>query len=908
VSPPPEPLRVRLLVAAFRLLVLPLYPRGLRRDFAPEIVDELRCSLRESADAGSGILRIWYRAVADLRSARRLARQPSPVPGPLPGDHRGPGGRLPRGEGIVAVFVQDLGYALRSFRRQPAFIVAVLAILAVSIGAGAAVFSIANGYLLAGLPYPEPERIGRVATFPVGGDYRAHLPVVSQLGDVDWPQQDEVFEHVAAWDLDGFTILNGDRPEAVLGSWVAPGYFGILGVEPALGRSFNSAEAGRGRESVAVISHRLWQGAFGGDPDILGRTFTAYSTDRPEDAETFTIIGVLGEDFWYFGSPFTDVLLPLEARRTPSLVRLRPGVSFEQAGAHLTAVARAHVDATSAPDWRMEVVPALESHVRQVRPVLFLMMGVVGLVLLIACGNLAVLLLVRAVGREHEIDLRRSLGASPGRIFRQLLTEGLLLAAIAGGVGLLLARFAVDALGPVVQQHLGTAIPGGADALAIDGRVLLVALTVSTATGLIFGLVPALGTTRRRLGALLREGSRGGADSARRQAARNLLIVAEVALSLTLLLGAGLMARSALHLHGLDLGFEPERLLKVNVSMREASYPHAELRLQFVERLLAGARALPGVESIALVSSYPFRGGSASGVPVQADGGAPEGVEAAVHIAGEGYLEAMGIPLLQGRWLTAADRSDAEPVAVISDSLAERLWPGENAMGRQLRAPGMMEEVDEAPWRTVVGVVGRVRKSLTEEHVPDLYVSYADTTTTFFYLMARTRGEPMEALPGLHRVVWGIDPEQPLGEPQPMSEVVTAAGARPRFLASLLGGFALFAACLALFGLYAVIAYAVVQRQRDVAVRIAVGAQRADVVGLFVRQGMLVVGAGMLAGLLASRWLVAGLESQLYGVAALDPTTYVVVVAALATAALLAVFVPARRAAACDPMRLLRQE
>lgn len=639
---------------------------------------------------------------------------------------------------------------------------------------------------------------------------------------------------------------------------------------------------------------------------MIGKTLTVSSSDRPDQAEIVTIIGVLAPDFWFFHE-FTEMLLPLRGNRMPSMATLKPGVTAEQAGVHLTNLVRAQVAKADA-DWQMRLVPARDLHVREVRTTLWLLLAAVGLALLIACGNVVFLLLVRTTGREKELAIRQALGAGRWRIVRQMLTESLLLTVLAGALGVVLAQVGLRGLGQVIEMQLGRSVPGGVNALQLDFRVLLAALAVSLLIAVLFALVPVLAGARTKLTAALNEAGRGATDSIRRRRIRNALVTVEVTVSLALLIGAGLLVRSALHLNRLELGFASDNVLKANFSLPLRQYPNAQAQQEFCERLLARVQQMPGVQAASLTNMPPFR--VARGWPLEVEGRSVardrDAVRAVQQTISPEYFQTMQIPVLRGRAFTVRDRADAEPVIIISEQLAHKLWPDEDALGKRLKNSGSAS--GELDWRTVIGVVKDVRKTLTAEHFPDTYIPLAQNPRAFFYLITRTAGEARAFVPELQRVVWEMDANLPLSELSTMNEVVTRAGARSRFLAALLAGFALFAVVLAMLGVYGVVSYAVSQRGHEIAIRLALGAEAHDVIRLFLWEGASVVFAGIACGVLTAWLLSRALSEQIYGVTATDPTTFVCASLLLALVALAACYFPARRAAKVDLMQALRSE
>lgn len=782
--------------------------------------------------------------------------------------------------------VNDIRFAQRSLRRNPVFALAVMLTLGAGVGLTAATAGLVDAYLWRGLPYPTSDR----------------LVHVEGMGSPDWQDVPPVLETVVAWDLDAFSIVSDGSPERVWSSWVTPGFFSALGVQPHLGRFFTAEEAGPGGAALAVISHDLWQRRWGGDRSVLGRTFAAYSDDRPDDAEVFTVIGVLPPDFWYFNR-FTEVLAPLRTSRAVSLAVLSAGVTPAAAQSVLATRARERDPSRAA----ITVEPVHERLADRVRPMLTAVTAAVLLVLLLACGNAAVLLLVRAVGREREFALRAAIGAGRGRLVRQLLAEGLSLAAGAAMVGVMLAWLLLDASGGVIGRVTGMAVPGGTTAIRLSAPALLTALAAATLATVLFAVIPHVAASRLNLAGALTEGGRG-TDSRRRQRTRGVLVAAEIALSLALLVAAGLLVRSAVHLQRLDLGFDPAGVVALDVSLRERDYADAAARQQFWDRVLDDvSAALPGAAA-ALVSWAPFS--RFAGWPVETpERPAADSAATAVFLAAAstGYFTTLDIPRVAGITFNETHVHGGPPVAVVSASLANRLWPGGDAVGRQVRpASSHMAGEDAAPepWLTVIGVVADVRKTLTAENPPDLYVAMTQQPGLRAEIVVRDptgRGR----LRALREAVWMVNREVPLNTERWLQDDVAAASLPARFLALLLTGFAAFAVMLATIGLYGVVAYAVVQGRRDIAIRMALGASRGTVVAMFVRSGARLVAAGIAAGLLGAWALSRLMRSLLHGIQPGDAMTWLAVALLLAGAALLATLVPAYRAARTEPMQLL---
>jgi predicted permease len=779
----------------------------------------------------------------------------------------------------------DARFALRSLGRRPSFFLAVVLTLGIGVGLVTATASLLNAYLFRALPYPNSDR----------------LVFVQGFGAPDWRTKTDVLERVAAWDLDALSIVSGAQPERVWTSWVTPGFFDVLGIRPAQGRLFTEAEAAVGGARVAIISHGLWQRRWNGDRNVLGQTFSAYSDDRPEEAEVFTIVGVLPPEFWYFNR-FTEVLAPLRAERSVSLATLAPRVSVADAQRVLAAQARQR----NAQRADVRVIPVREQFTERIRPVLTAIAGAVALVLLLACGNAAALLLVRATGREREFAIRAALGAGRVRLGRQLLIEGLTLAAGAALVGVIAAWLLVSLGGGLFMRIMGTQAPGGEAALRIAGPPLLIALLASTLAALVFALIPQLVATRVRVAGSL-VGTRT-TDSLRRQRARSVLVAAQVALSLALLIGAGLLVRSARYLERLELGFAATNVGALDLSLRQSTYGDAAARAAFYTQLVARLHErVPGVR-VALARSAPFSNFGASALETPERLADSAAAQAQITVTSPEYFQTLGIRLLSGALYDRTHAHASPPVALVSETLARRLWPGLDPLGRRVRVASnpMNPSVPPGPWATVIGVVGAVRKTLTEENSPDLYLPIAQSPPIAAELVMRDpsgRGR----LEQVRRAVWSLNPEMPLNEVRWLEDDIAQASLPARFLATVLSGFAAFAVLLANLGLYGLVAYAVAQRRRDIAIRMALGATQPAVVGAFLRQGALLVAAGIAGGVAAGFSLTRLLQGILYGIAPNDGLTYAGVSLLLAFTAMTASWIPARRATRIDPMRALHE-
>lgn len=791
--------------------------------------------------------------------------------------------------------------ALRSLGRRPLFTATAVLLLAIGIGTTSAMVALLDAYLFRDLPYPHADRLVRLQRVVPEG-WRGSGPE-----PVDWSDTPAV-ELAVSWDLDAFTLVGDGPPQQVPGAWVPPDFFPAFGVALARGRGFRPDEARIGAP-VAIIGHELWQTRYGGDPDILGRTVRMYASDRPEEASELTIVGVLPADFWHFNS-YTQILAPLPGLRATYIVRLADGVGAEAAQASMLATARESWGPGFA-EWGLELADMHDAHVARVRPTLGVLAAAVGLVLLITCSNVAMLMLVQASSRTREYAVRAALGADGSRLMTQQLLEAGLLGAGGAVLGLFAAARALAAWAPAIEQQLGTRVPGGALRLDLDVRVVVVSAGVTLLVTLLFGIAPTVAGLGRDLSRTLTGSGRSSTGTRKQQRVRTGLIVVELALSLALLVGAGLALRSVLYLSSLDPGFEPRGVIQVQMGLSSFRYPSPEDWNRRIEEVLELARATGHVDAAAAALPGPFSEiGPDPIVPLDGPlADADEPALAAIRAISPDYFRTLGIPLLQGRGFAGSDRSDGEPVAIVSERLAAVLWPGERALGRSLQVPDPMGASPEGLWHRVVGVVGETLEGVhAESQAPDAYVPLAQAPRRYAYLHLRTAQPPALFVPVLEEAVWARDPEQPLTGPVLMTDLLRNAGATPRALARLLASFAGFGALLAVVGVYSVVAFAARQRRRELAVRVALGADRRAVRTLVLRHGALVVGSGLALGLLAAWGLARALASQVYGIGSFDPWTFVTVTALLGAIAFAGVLAPARRAAGADPMLLLREE
>jgi predicted permease len=806
--------------------------------------------------------------------------------------------------------MNDLRYGLRSLLKTPGFTGLAVLALALGIGANSAIFSVVNAVLLRPLPYAESERLVRVG----GMSLRKPEAVgtFSPQDFYDWRAQSTSFEAVAAFDQSSPSLTGAGEPERLNAARVTPEFFTVLRAQPALGRGFVAQEGQRGNHRVAVLTHALWQRRFAASPSVVGQQIEL-------SGEPFTVVGVLPENF---ESPqfsgfeqeqpelFT-VFAPDLSQWTrggrsvdAGVARLRPGVSVEQAQAEMDAIAarlREQYPDTNA-NAGARVVSLHEQLVGGARTSLLVFLAAVGFVLLIACANVANMMLARASSRHREVAIRTALGATRLRIVRQFLTESVMLSLAGGAVGLLLAMWANDLLLAVGAD----AIPR-ANSVALDWRVLAFTLAASALTGVAFGVVPAVHATRLDLQESLKEGGRGQTGGRARRRVRGLLVVSEVALSLVLLAGAGLLIKSFLRLQGVDPGFEPSGVLTMNVFLPGARYPEDAQHPVFFERVLEGVRALPGVEHAGATSNLPISG-NYDRMPLYVEGqpDPPSGDEPEIerYMVSDDYFGALGVPLVAGRAFDGRDQAETPRACVVGRALAERFWPAGEAVGKRIKLGDA-----ENPWVEVVGVAGDVRHyGLDAEANMQVYLPHRQSPSQVMTLVVRSKGDARSLASAVRERVWAVDAAQPVYGVKTMDELLSASVAARRFQMLLVGLFAAVALALALVGIYGVMSYTVTQRTHEIGIRMALGAQPRDVLRLIIGQGMSMTLAGVAAGLAGALLLTRAMEGLLYGVSATDPMTFAAVALLLGAVAFLSCYVPARRATKVDPMEALRYE
>ena len=803
---------------------------------------------------------------------------------------------------------QDVRYAVRTLAKSPGFTLVAVFTLALGIGANTAIFTVVNAVLLRPLAFRDPSRVVLVAE-------KSKYPTftTSYQNYKDWRDQSSSFESVQGSCPAALALTGNGEPEQLAARYTTAGFFPLLGVTPIAGRNFLPEEDRPEGAPVAIISYALWQRRFGGSAEWLGKPVELGS-------KAYTLIGVLPPGFQFLQP--ADVFVPFEpwAATLPddrnwhpgivAVARLKPGVSVTQAGAEMRGIAGRleqqypnYNTGTSA-----EVVPLQDQIVQSSRPALVVLLCAVAFILLIACANVANLLLARAGARSRELAIRTALGASRMRVVRQLLTESLVIALLGGALGLL---FAAAALGPLLRLSAG-AVPdvGG---IHMDRAVLAFTAAAALITAILFGLLPALGTARLDLRETLAEGGRSGTGGVLNRRLRSALVISEFALAMMLLVGAGLLLRSFERMQSAAAGFQPDHLLVADIPLSHIAYAKSGQRYQFFDRLLERVRALPGVRSAAAANFLPMSG-NGSLLHFNIQGRPPksphEFIASGYRTVTAGYLETLQVPLIAGRLIGPNDDEKAPFVVVVNQSFAKQYFGPEQPLGKRMQLGALPEQ--EVPWMEVVGVVGDVRRGLAVEPQAEMYLPWkqADTLLPVFTLsvVLRTAVDPGAETSALRGAVTGIDANQPLVKVRTMDDTIATSAAQPRFRTWLLGLFAALALVLSAIGIYGVMSYSVTQRVSEMGIRMALGAQPNQVFSLVTGQGLRLALAGVVLGVAASLALTRVLGSFLYEVSAFDPITFLAVAALLVGVGFLASYVPARRATSVDPLVALRHE
>jgi predicted permease len=807
---------------------------------------------------------------------------------------------------------QDLRYAVRVLFKSKALTAVALVTLALGIGVNSAIFSVVNTIVLRPLPYPESERLMVIW----GNLHKSGLEKteISALEFRDFQQQCQAFEQIAAYSSQGLNLTGVDQPERLRGAAISWNLFSTLGVQPRAGRAFTAEEDRFGNDNRVILSHSLWQRRFGGDSGVLNRTIQL-------DGRTVSIVGVMPADF-HFPDKDTEAWIPLAF--SPDLLeennrgshflnvvaRLKPGVTPVQAQADLNTVTerltREHTS-TYRIGFSTNILTLHEELVGNLRRAMLVLLGAVGLVLLIACANVAHLRLASATSRYREFAIRAALGAKRSRIVRQFLTESVLLSFVGGAAGFLLAIWVVRALVVLMPKDTPRL-----EEIKLDYRVVLFTLGTSLLTGIIFGLAPALQAAKTNLNDVLKEAGRGGSDTGKRLRLRNLLVVSEFALSLVLLISAGLMVKSLLRLQDVKPGFDSTNLLTMRLALPSTKYENFNQSRMFFEQLLDRLEARADVQSVGGINLLPFGGSGGDrsfSIEDQPTSSGQARPDEQVRFITPGYFHTMSIPLLQGRDFTRHDLPDTPPVAIVNNACARKFWPNGNAIGKRISFSARNPK-----WYEIVGVTGNVKhRGLDIADSPEIYIPafqplFADGNVPPLYVALRTVNDPSQVANAMRTEVAAIDPDQPVSSLMTMDQRISDSIAPRRFNMFILGLFAALALILAAIGIYGIMAFTVIQRTHEIGLRMALGASTGDVVKLILRSGLKLALIGIALGLLASFAAARVLSSLLFEVSATDPAIFVIDALLLAVAALLASYIPARRAMKVDPLIALRYE
>lgn len=802
---------------------------------------------------------------------------------------------------MLADFWQDLRYGARMLGKKPGFTLVAVLTLALGFALTATMLAVVNAYLIRAMPYPAAQRLYHVIHAAQGQpEPRGAVPL-------DWKTLNDVVEIADSSTLARLYLGEGGGQQEAQGLSAAPGTLELLGVRTALGRAFLEEDFQQGAEQVVLLSHTLWRERYGSDPNIVGRELRARQSSLAEPLETYRIIGVLSSEFHlardYARGPL-EFAVPLRVPRQTYLVRLRAGVSPAVAERRITEAVRS-LATTFPPNWTGVKLESIhERYVAGLRPMLVSLTIAASLVLLIVCANVAVLTLLRALRRQKEIAVRVALGAGRWQITRMLLAEACLICGAALASGLALTKLSLGLLAPLIQARLGRSAPGGTAAIALDSTVLLAVGGAGILIALSLAFIPLLTPWQRKLADALRREGRSGMDSPGLRRGRSALIVLEVAASLALLIGCGLMIRSVLHMVNAELGFQTAHIVRARIALPPRTYRDPAAFLHFYDRLIERLTATSNAP-FALTNFIPFYEYPPQGFEI--DNANSAGLNVSIMAVSDSYFGVLGINLKQGRGFTAADRPEAEPIAIISESLARRLWPHQSALGQRIRPAEQADRNVRSVWRTIVGVARDVRQTQMDEDLKDIYIPFLQTPSRYAPLYFRTDHPQALSLKTLRAVVAEIDPEVLVSGETALASEGDKLLAGPRFLMATLTGFAFFAALLAVLGIYGVTAYAVQQREREVAIRMAVGATPSAVIRMFLQEGGLVLAGGIVGGLLATRVVVRLLASELHGVQPFDVVTLVVACGFLAAAGLLATWWPARRAATQNPLAALNE-
>ena len=801
----------------------------------------------------------------------------------------------------MQTLLQDLRYGARMLRKRPGFTLIAIVTLALGIGANTAIFSVVNAVLLRALPYHNPDRLVALFATSPGGD-RDGLSVPEAQ---DFRSQIGSLEDLTVFQSQSVNLTGGERPDRVRGGFVSANFFKVFNITPLIGRSFAEGEDRKGAEKLVVVNEKFWQERLQGEMGLEGKKVIL-------NGEPYTVIGVVPSAFkqpfdseveiWMAASNFPGNTALRDTRFLFGMGHLKPGMVLSQAQAEASTIAdqlsQAYPKENSGRGAKVELFKDID--ITGIRPTLLVLFAAVGVILLIACANLANLLLARGLARQKEIAIRAALGASRWRLIRQLLTETTLLGLLGGISGVLLAQWALYALLKLPQNFVRS------EEVTLDARVLLFAVAVSVVTGWLFGLAPALQLARPQLHTMLKEGGRGSGEGARWNRVRGAFVVAQVALSLLLLISGGLLIRSFDKLLRVDVGFQPEKLLTLEYRLPRTKYSQNEAQWNFHRQVVERIQEVPGVQSASLIRGLPFSGNGGTASIILPDREIPaKGKEPQVmfNTAMPNYFETMGIPFIEGRLFDGRDQANTPVVFLINQTMARRFWPDETPIGKQVKM------AEDGTAGTIIGVVGNAKHFwLEEESRPQMYSVYSQMPGLFATLVIRTEVEPMTLAEAVRQAVWNVDSDQPMWKVRTVEFLLDRSIADKRFLIVLMSIFAALALLLTIIGLYGVISYLVNQRTQEIGIRMALGAQARSILGMVLRQGMTLVLLGVALGLAAAWLLTRLMATLLYGISTSDPLTFTGVALLLTLVALLSCYLPARRATKVDPMIALRYE
>ena len=808
----------------------------------------------------------------------------------------------------MLTLLRDLRYSLRTLRKAPDFTIVALLVLALGIGANTAIFSVVNSVVLRPLPYPGADRLAFIWETDLKDGIQREGPSAPNF--LDWKEQSQSFEDMTLFEVGTGTLTGEGEPAQAVGLRVTTNFLSMLGARTVLGRGFTAAEgAGQARYPVAVLTNGFWKSRFGADPHVIGRTFSLNS-------EPYTVIGVLAPNFW---QPLpSDIYVPwpvaqLRAKDRADhdfgvIARLKPNVSFARAQAELSAIAR-RIDAQTPrlAGWDVAVVGMKQALFEYIRPAFLLLLGAVGLLLLLACVNVASLLLARVTGRRKEMGIRAALGARRSRLITQVMSESLLLSLAGGVLGIFFAVWGVDLLSAVLPSTLPMAEAGAEvvrPAIGVDGRALAFALLISTGAALIFGLIPALYVARADVNDALKEGGRTSSPSPGRMGVWSFLVAGEVALATMLLIGAGLAMKSFVNLQHVNPGIRPDHVLTFRMRLpTDNLYKSDREQADFYRHVLDRVGQIPGIQSAGLTDVLPLGQQNDREYFTIEKRPLPPGqsLVADFRRSSSQYFNTIGIALLKGRLLSDRDGRDAPPVILIDETLARQYWPDENPVGQRLRLWG--------EYREVVGIVGQVHHyGLEKQPEPTIYAPYEQMPDKAMALAVRTTVETPTMVKAVKQAVWSVDPGQPVFQIRSMDEYLSLADTAPRISTMLLAVFAGISMLLAALGIHGVVSYGVAQRTREFGLRMALGSTPGQLKALVIRNGIKAALIGLVAGMAGAAALATGLRALLYGVAPLDPGVMAGVAALLLTVTLIANYVPARHATRVDPMEALHHE